>query len=118
MENSIALPPKKHSILGIFSLGLVILYITISSAFFIWAAVDDSPIPPPDDLQVKIRIVMALCTLGLLPVSQIFAVISLIQPNTKKLFGILSLVLNGIACIPILLGLVFMALLILAQLGY
>ena len=116
MENSIALPPKKHSILGIFSLGLVILYITISSAFFIWAGV--GPIPPPDDLQVKIRIVMALCTLGLLPVSQIFAVISLIQPNTKKLFGILSLVLNGIACIPILLGLVFMALLILAQLGY
>ena len=116
MENSAALPPAKHSILGIFSLGLVILYITISSAFFIWAGV--GPIPPPDDLQVKINTVLILCTLGLLPISQILAVISLIQPNTKKLFGILSLVLNGIACIPVLLVLGLFALLALAQVSF
>jgi hypothetical protein len=118
MENSVALPPKKHSILGIFSLGLVILFIMILTAEIIWTYVDDTPITPPDDLQVKINTVLILCTLGLLPISQILAVISLIQPNTKKLFGILSLVLNGIACIPVLLVLGLFALLILAQAGF
>jgi hypothetical protein len=117
MENSVALPTKKHSILGIFSLGLVILFIMILTATIIWTYVDDTP-TPPDDLQVKINTVLVLCTLGLLPVSQILAVISLIQPNTKKLFGILSLVVNGIACIPVLLVLGLFALLALAQVSF
>lgn len=117
MDNSAVLPPAKHSILGIFSLGLVVIYIVIFTAFMIWDFVDDTPITP-NDLQVKINTILMLCVFGLLPTSQILAVISLIQPNTKKLFGIISLVLNGIACIPLLLMLGLFALLILAQAGF
>jgi hypothetical protein len=94
--------PKKHSILGIISLALVLLSVflciaTVLSMRSSWGVNEVSA------TEGMVNRLLIICMLGLNPIALIFGIIALRQKNTNKAFAITGSVLSVIGtCLTVI----------------